>query len=470
MLGFKKPEKDLQMSSSYIAISATNLSKRYDIYDRPSDRLRQFLLPKILNFFRLPIGQYSKDFWAINEISFEINKGETVGIIGKNGSGKSTLLQIICGTVNPTIGAVKITGRVAALLELGSGFNTDFTGRENIYMSASVLGLTPEEISDRFESIVAFADIGIFIDQPIKTYSSGMTLRLAFSVIAHVDADILVIDEALAVGDVFFTQKCMRFLRKFMETGTILFVSHDIASLVSLCSRVIWLDNGKLIKDGSPKEVSQSYLASYYKSSHSEKINDELFEIQLDKKDSLTNKNIEYKDIRQDVINSSKYRNDLEVSNFNFQSEGFGEGGGKIISVTLNDTSGAPLSWTIGGEFVQLKILCIAKKHISSPIIGFYLNDKLGQKLFGDNTYRFSLIKPLFIERNEKFEAIFEFKIPILPIGDYSITVALAEGTQQEHIQHDWLHDALILKSHSSSISTGLLGVPMSKVGLQKYD
>ena len=210
------------MSSSEIAIKVENLSKQYEIYETPGDRLKQFTLPKLHKFFGLGQKQYFQSFWALQNISFQVKKGETVGIIGRNGSGKSTLLQIICGTLSPTSGEVSNNGRIAALLELGSGFNSEFTGRENVFLNASVLGLTSEEIKARYSNIVRFADIGNFIDQPVKTYSSGMLVRLAFAVIAHVDADILIIDEALAVGDAFFTQKCMRFLRKFMTDDSLI--------------------------------------------------------------------------------------------------------------------------------------------------------------------------------------------------------------------------------------------------------
>ncbi len=199
------------MSTADTAIKVSNLSKCYQIYEAPSDRLKQFVVPRLQRLIgRLP-KQYFREFWALKDVSFEVKKGETVGIIGRNGSGKSTLLQLICGTLSPSAGNLEVNGRVAALLELGSGFNVEFTGRENIYMNASILGLSQKEIDDRFDEIVAFADIGQFIEQPVKTYSSGMMVRLAFAVIAHVEADILVVDEALAVGDAFFTQKCMRF-------------------------------------------------------------------------------------------------------------------------------------------------------------------------------------------------------------------------------------------------------------------
>jgi lipopolysaccharide transport system ATP-binding protein len=200
------------MSSEDAVISVRELGKRYEIYDRPGDRLKQFVLPRFSRALGLNDRQYFREFWALKNVSFEVGRGETVGIIGRNGSGKSTLLQMICGTLNPTNGSIRVRGKVAALLELGSGFNPEFTGRENVHMNAALLGLSSDEIEARFDDIVAFADIGDHIEQPVKTYSSGMMVRLAFSVIAHVDAEVLVIDEALAVGDAFFNQKCMRFL------------------------------------------------------------------------------------------------------------------------------------------------------------------------------------------------------------------------------------------------------------------
>ena len=240
--------------STDIAIRVQNLSKCYQIYDNPGDRLKQFIVPKIKRLLGKKHTSYFREFWALNDVSFEVKRGETVGIIGRNGSGKSTLLQIICGTLTPTAGTVQTHGRIAALLELGSGFNPEFTGRENVYLNAAVLGLSKEEIDDRFEKIAAFADIGQFMEQAVKMYSSGMMIRLAFAVIAHVDADILVIDEALAVGDAFFTQKCMRYLRSFMKSGTVLFVSHDTASIRSLCNKAVWLERGIVQENGSPKE------------------------------------------------------------------------------------------------------------------------------------------------------------------------------------------------------------------------
>ena len=248
--GFRELERDLQMSSSF-AISVKNLSKNYHIYERPQDRLKQSFYTR---FQRLTGGMqksYFKDFWALKNISLEIKKGQTVGIVGRNGSGKSTLLQLICGTLNPSDGVIKTNGRIAALLELGSGFNPEFSGRDNVFLNASILGLSQQEIHERFNQIERFADIGDFIDQPVKTYSSGMVVRLAFSVIAHVDADILVVDEALAVGDAIFTQKCMRFIRQFQKRGTLLFVSHDTSAIQNCDLASCWRDHdGGIIKRG----------------------------------------------------------------------------------------------------------------------------------------------------------------------------------------------------------------------------
>lgn len=445
------------MSSNEIAISVKNLSKRYEVYDHPGDRLKQFLLPRLRNFLGLNNKQYFREFWALNDVTFQVKKGDTVGIIGRNGCGKSTLLQMICGTLTPTSGAVEVTGRVAALLELGSGFNPEFTGRENIYMSASVLGLCNDEILNRFNNIEAFADIGDFIERPVKTYSSGMVLRLAFAVIANVDADILIIDEALAVGDAFFTQKCMRFLRGFMENGTILFVSHDTGAVVNLCSHAIFLNKGVFKKEGTPKEVTQLYLAELYESTQG---------VSIDNGSStqINNNTENARDMRIDFINKTSLRNDVEIFKFKSTAPSFGKGFGRIISVRLLDSTGYPLSWIVGGEKVSIEIICRAKKSILSPIIGFYLNDKLGQPIFGDNTYLTYIKNPLKILPNQEFSAFFEFRMPTLPVGDYSLTVALAEGSQQDHIQHHWVYDALIFKSHTTSVSTGLVGVPMSNI------
>lgn len=251
--------------SSEFAIKVENLSKCYQIYDRPQDRLKQSIYPRLQRLASKPIQQYFREFWALRDVSFEVKKGETIGVIGRNGSGKSTLLQIICGTVSPTGGRAKAQGRIAALLELGSGFNPDFTGRENVYLNGVLLGLTKEEVDARFDDITAFADIGDFIDQPVKTYSSGMFVRLAFAIQANVDPEILVVDEALAVGDVFFVHRCMARFHELKDKGTtILLVSHDATAIKTLCDRAVWLKNSWMEKIGDAGPVVDAYLEDDY--------------------------------------------------------------------------------------------------------------------------------------------------------------------------------------------------------------
>lgn len=242
------------------AIRIKNLSKCYHIYNRPQDRLKQLVVPKFKSFIGSKAQNYFREFWALVGVSFEVARGETIGIIGRNGSGKSTLLQMICGTLEPTSGAVITRGRVAALLELGAGFNPDFTGRENVYMNATVLGLTSDEINERFDKIAAFANIGDFIEQPVKHYSTGMYARLAFAVAINVDPSILIIDEALSVGDETFQRKCFAKIEEIKRGGaTILFVSHSSSAIVELCDRAVLLDAGEMLFSGEPKKAIAWY-------------------------------------------------------------------------------------------------------------------------------------------------------------------------------------------------------------------
>lgn len=248
------------MSFDDVAIRVQGLSKRYEIYSNPRDRLKQFLLPRLQRSTGRVPQQYFREFWAVKGVSFEIQRGETVGIIGRNGSGKSTLLQMICGTLTPTSGTVETRGRIAALLELGSGFNPEFTGRENVYLNAAVLGMSTQEIDNRFDDIAAFADIRQFMDQPVKVYSSGMLARLAFSVAVQVDPDVLVVDEALSVGDMAFQEKSFTRMKKIRDAGTsILFVSHSPSAVRNFCNRAIWLDTGQMRAIGDRLAVCDQY-------------------------------------------------------------------------------------------------------------------------------------------------------------------------------------------------------------------
>ncbi len=234
-----------------ITISLQQVSKCFKRYGHPSDRLKEILLPG---------KSLAEEFWAVRDINLEVHRGETLGIIGQNGSGKSTLLQMIAGTLTPSAGLVQVNGRVSALLELGSGFNPEFTGRQNVFFNGRVLGLSQAEVMAKFDAIAAFADIGDFIDQPVKTYSSGMIVRLAFAVATSVEPDILIVDEALAVGDIYFQAKCFKRMRKMIDRGiTVLFVSHDLTMVKALCDRCLWMEQGKPVALGSPRDLAEAY-------------------------------------------------------------------------------------------------------------------------------------------------------------------------------------------------------------------
>jgi lipopolysaccharide transport system ATP-binding protein len=454
---------------SDVAIEIKNLSKCYQIYDNPRDRLKQMLMRGR--------KQYYRDFWALKDVSFAVKRGETVGIIGRNGSGKSTLLQLICETLSPTSGSIRTRGRIAALLELGSGFNPEFTGRENVYMNAELLGLCRGEIDERFDAIVAFADIGDFLDQPVKTYSSGMYLRLAFAVIAHVDADILVIDEALAVGDAFFVQKCMRFLRAFKKEHSLLFVSHDTPSVISLCDHALWLDRGETKSFGKSKTVCEEYLNSLFETSEDDEPVLESSpaggypqEFEAPARMNRTSEDrVVWKDQRSDFINASTLRNDIEVFYFD-ADDGHDYGGeeARIDRVVLLDSTGGRLAWVVGGEKVCLQIEITCHVTLQHPIVGFFVKDRLGQTLFGDNTFLSFAKRPCAVVAGRKLVAEFEFHMPWLAAGEYVIQAAIAEGTQESHRQLHWRHDALMLTSHHTAVSTGLIGIPMYDIRMNE--
>jgi lipopolysaccharide transport system ATP-binding protein len=445
--------------SSEVVIKANELAKNYLLYDDPAHRLWQMLLGRFRQFYR--------EHAALQPISLEIRRGDVVGVVGRNGAGKSTLLQLICGTLQPSAGSVNVSGRVAALLELGSGFNPEFTGRENIYMNAQILGLSEAEVDERFTQIVEFADIGAFLESPIKTYSTGMYLRLAFAVIAHVDADILIIDESLAVGDAFFTQKCMRFLRDFMQKGTILFVTHDTASVKALCNRAVWLDKGRLMGQGSPKEICEMYLEAFFEAEQGTK--GQSVQMSEPLKPTLVEQ-----PVRGTVVDESHSQERVESKTqekrfeFDPQAPSFGSGSARITQVTLFDDTNHKVSWVTGGERIYLRIKAQTHSLLESPIVGFYIKDRLGQNLFGDNTCLSYAERPFDCQNGDRLQATFEFNMPILPCGEYSICAAIANGTQTMHVQHHWIHDALIFRSESVNVATGLIGIPMRSIEMTK--
>ncbi len=457
----KKPEKVLVMSSELL-VEISNLSKCYELYEHPSDRVKQFFYTRIQKLLNEPMQSYCKKFWALKTINLKIHKGETIGLIGKNGSGKSTLLQLICGTMTPTIGRVTTNARIACLLELGSGFNPEFTGCENIYLNGALLGLTEKEIDVRYQKIIDFAEIGEFINQPIKTYSTGMMLRLAFAVIAHVDAELLVIDEALAVGDVFFNQKCMRFLRDFQKSKTIILVTHDTASVQSLCTRAVLMNQGAIVIDGDPKVVCEKYLEDFFETIQNIDLPSSFYE----KKSTRSVENAI--DQRQQFLNQSNLRNDLRIFSFNNDSSSFGSGKAKIVHAEFLDDLNNHLSWIVGGERVTIAIDILSLEDVSNVIIGFFIKNRFGQPLFGDNTYLSPKSTINQFSAGSSYRARFSFLMPILVAGDYSVTIAIASGTPDEHSQLHWIHDAIVFKSESSRVGTGLMGIPMLEISMSQ--
>lgn len=432
-------------------LSVNGVSKSFQMHSANSRALLQQLW-----------GQktVSDEFWALKDVSFQVHKGETVGIVGRNGSGKSTLLQIIAGTLQPTDGNAFVNGRVAALLELGSGFNPEFTGRENVYLNAAILGLSRAETEARLQSILDFADIGEFIDQPVRNYSSGMTVRLAFAVIAHVDATVLIIDEALSVGDAFFSQKCMRFLRQFQKDGTLLFVSHDAAAVTNLCSRAIWLNQGKIAAQGPAQDVVEQYMALQHVGERM------LGDAAIKLKDNSERSARRARAAPKDRTNRPSTTYEIfEIDPEQFGTE-FGAGQAKIENVQLTDDFGKPLQVMRGEDRVQLKVHVRLDAALGDIIVGFYVKDRLGQRLFGDNTHDSYLENPISGNAGEIVVATFDFAMPTMPSGSYMIDVAVATGTQSDHVQQHWIHDALEFRATDETMKFGLMRVPMNDIQL----
>ena len=445
------------MSSESPIIQVNQLGKCFNIYDRPLDRLKQFILPRFQKHSDINKIDYHREFWALRDVSFEIKRGQTVGIIGQNGSGKSTLLQIITGTMTPTQGEVNTRGRIAALLELGSGFNPDFTGRENVYLNGSLLGLSRDQINDRFDSIAAFADIGEHLDQPVKTYSSGMMLRLAFAVQVEVDAEILIIDEALAVGDARFQLKCFRRLEEIKARGTtILFVSHSTEMIRSFCDYGLVLNKGEVIYWGDAKEATVKYFSILFpeENSSAPTAGDEIYSEQITTQNHA----------KPDSEKKSDYCLIVQPP---YRGSTFGLGGAQLDKLEifgLNQpnivAAGDPLSirctfsWDI--DFVQS--LIIKDGYINNLGISIAIADKKGNYIFGCNGF----------DCNFKVDGLsngldcveFSLKWPSLIEGDYFMTVAIPLGNLKHHTQLRWYDYLLEIKCIKSERNVfGLIGI-----------
>jgi lipopolysaccharide transport system ATP-binding protein len=389
---------DIEDMGEEIAISLSNVSKCFKRYNRPIDRLKEILLPG---------KNRSEEFWALRDINIEIPKGETLGIIGQNGSGKSTLLQIIAGTLTPTSGDIRVNGRVSALLELGSGFNPEFTGQQNVFFNGRILGLTQKEIENKLDEIAAFADIGSFIDEPVKTYSSGMFVRLAFAVAVSIEPEILIVDEALSVGDVYFQQKCFERIKKLKDQGTtLLFVSHDSGAIYKLCQRAFLMESGNLVLDSKPKIVI------------------DLYEAKLLKKNDLRSEDLEIQMLSNSNTKLSK--NDNTDTSLTVEEVYINAPEIKIEYIKLLDENNKNVEVVVSEQVLNLSIGILFLKSLEDPHIGFKIRDRIGGVIFETNTY--CMKKNIgYVEQGEFLEFNFKFEIPIL-VGDYTITVGVADG------------------------------------------
>ena len=440
--------------SNDVAISVKNLSKCYEIYSTPGARLKQFILPKLGSMLGKKTVKYYREFWALKDISFEVKRGETVGIIGSNGSGKSTLLQMICGTLTPTTGTVQTHGRVAALLELGAGFNPEFTGRENVYLNATVLGLSIDEIDARFNAIAAFADIGEFIDQPIKTYSSGMSVRLAFAVQSQIDPDIFIVDEALSVGDAKFQAKCFDRLRQLKENGTcILLVTHSSEQIVTHCTQAILLNKGVQLESGKPKDVVNRYLDLLF---GKEKAVIEPAEAATELKNVAVEKTLELTS-KPDGYQLSATNDSFSARpGYNPHEYRWGDGTATILDYFLAADNAHYPSAVSTGQNITLAVTVKLLKDFHRPILGITIKTKEGVTVYGANTETLGCKD--FGEAGDMgsvIQTVAEFKCN-LASGDYFISLGLASKHGEEVIPHDRRYDAIHLQVRPNDQFFGL--------------
>lgn len=413
-------------------ISVKDLSKVYRLYDKPIDRLKESL-----NIFH---KSYHKEYYALNNLSFDIKRGETVGIIGINGAGKSTLLKIITGVLTPTGGNIEVKGKISALLELGAGFNMEYTGIENIYLNGTMMGFSKEEVDKKLDDILDFADIGDFVNQPVKTYSSGMFVRLAFAVAINVEPDILVIDEALSVGDVFFQQKCYKKIKELAGKSTVLIVSHDLNAMTKFCERIIVMSAGQKVFDGEPNEA----IAKYFKLKQGALRNDK-------KSIELNNSDSEMYKAPDENSYSGKMDVIIEKYFYSIDNEPFSE-------VCQKDD-----------EF-KISLVINSKIDIESPIIGFQIRDKYGNEVFGQTSLT-SPVEQGVIKQGRNI-INFAFDWPEIREGDYFITIGIGNGTEVlNQVEECWINNAIHITAttHGKTIF-GIFNHDMKEFEISKID
>jgi lipopolysaccharide transport system ATP-binding protein len=423
-------------------IQVQGVSKRYEIYAKPHDRLKQMVMSGVRGLAGLDHAKYFKEFWALQDVSFHVRKGECVGLIGRNGSGKSTILQIIAGTVAPTSGHAQVHGRVAALLELGSGFNPEFTGLENIYLNASLLGLNRDEVDAKLDDILGFADIGEFVEQPVKTYSSGMAVRLAFAVQAQIDPEVLIVDEALAVGDARFQAKCFARLKALRDQGTsILLVTHSTEQVVTHCDRAILLDRGSKLDDGPPRPVVNKYLDLLYgRSKHSGQSTANPSAGTDDTPARVDERLVEW-----DPAFATREQSLFESRPaYNPYEHRWGDGRAQFVDFAVfSGSTPFPASVTVGGE-ISLYVRYRYSADVVRPILGFTLKTKEGLTVYGTNTE----IAPeldCVPDGAAGREGIACFSVRLnCAAGDYFLSIGIASReVSGDVVPHDRRYDAI---------------------------
>lgn len=404
------------------AIEVNGVGKKYSLVTSPTHRL-----------FDL-VGARRKDrpgdFWALQDISFSVAAGESFGIIGSNGSGKSTLLQILAGVMLPTCGNVTVNGRISAILELGAGFNPEFSGRANVAMNASILGLTEEQIQERFPLIEEFAEIGDFIDQPVKTYSSGMLMRLAFSIAVHIDPQVLIVDEALSVGDIYFTQRCLRYLHRLRERGiTMVFVSHAAGELKALCTRSVWIEHGRIQEIGETDLVISKYLAQTTRSRSTPGQTAATAPV-------LLNPAASWIDGQGGHLQPA-----TELST---PGHRYGNRDGEVLSASLKDVTGVVRTSAKAGDEIVIEVRIRARCRLGQPIVGFLMRNEKGETLYGVNTTSEGHILPA-IDAGNCFRVSFSWTAPRLVRQRCTFTIALADGDLNVFEVCDYVEDLLTL-------------------------
>jgi len=426
------------MSSEDSAIRLERVSKAYKLYDRPVDRLKEAL-------FR-GRARYHRDFWALRDVDLSVRRGSTLAVVGVNGSGKSTLLQLIAGILQPTDGRVYVEGRVAALLELGAGFNPELTGRENAYINGAILGIGHDEMKDRMEAILHFADIGDFIDQPVKTYSSGMYVRLAFAVAINVDPQILLIDEALSVGDMYFQHRCLTKINQLQSQGkTIVFVSHDLGFVATLASQAAWVHEGRLMECGLPESIITKYMAM---------VNSR--ELRERRSEESTAAPARRESAEETAGESVSSRPETVIPNVDVR---YGNRKAEVIGVGIYDDQGQRLSSAEAGQSIVFRVSALFHAEVKLPIVGILIKNRMGLYLTGTNT----LMEGCQIPAQAKGDICtteFRIVLPVLAPGNYSFVPAISEGTLEDYAVCDWIENAYVLEIVSPTLVHGLLRVP----------